>query len=816
VRFIRVPFLWLIPVLIGTNGQAADSGNAAANFHAKIKPLLTKYCFDCHADGVNKGRVAFDEFANDAELLAKRELWLAALKNVRAGVMPPLEEDNPRPTPAEIAQLSDWIKFEAFGLDPAHPDPGRVTVKRLNRVEYRNTIRDLMGIDFNSEVEFPSDDTGNGFDNIADVLTISPLLLEKYLQAAEVIVETAVPKVAALMAEQAATGKEFRGPEGNRNGEQMSVTQAAKVFRTFSAPETDTYRVAIELEAKGSFDFDPGRCQVICRIDGAERFSEEVRWEQRKTIRHQFDVTWSAGKHVVSFEIVPLAPMASRVEVKGSDATQTKTRVEVRIASVQVQGPLSERHWRKPANHARFFPKGPAPSESAARDQYARELLDGFALRAFRRPVDAERVDKLVRIARHIYERDGKTFEEGIGRAMMAVLASPRFIFRLEPPAASDAREKFPWIDEYALASRLSYFLWSTMPDDELFRRAAQGALRRELQPQVTRMLADPRAQGLVRNFTGQWLQARDVEFVPINARAVLGLTAVPNKDGRVEFDSALRKLMRAETEMFFSHLLTEDRSVLELINGDYTFLNERLAKHYGVPNVVGDEMRLVKLAADSPRGGVLTQGTVLAVTSNPTRTSPVKRGLFILENFLGTPPPPPPPDVPALEEAQTLVQGRKPTPREMLAAHAADKLCHCCHARMDPLGFGLENFNALGGWRDTDEQQPIEVAGRLITGEKFENVRALKQILANDRRTDFYHCLSEKLFTYALGRGVEYYDTPTIDELVERLHRESGRLSVLILGIIESAAFQKERRPTPISTNVSLATPPSSSANPN
>jgi hypothetical protein len=332
------------------------------------------------------------------------------------------------------------------------------------------------------------------------------------------------------------------------------------------------------------------------------------------------------------------------------------------------------------------------------------------------------------------------------------------------------------------------------MPDEELLQLAAKRGLRRDLQPQVERMLRDPRAQAFIRNFTGQWLQVRDVEFVPINARVVLGPDAPRNRDNRIEFDGPMRRLMRSETERYFEHIIRGDRSVLELLDSDYTFLNAQLARHYGVPGVEGDELRLVKLPAESPRGGVLTQGAILAVTSNPTRTSPVKRGLFVLENILGTPTPPPPPDVPDLEESRKEFGGREPKLSEMLALHRSNRLCNSCHSRMDPLGLAFENFNALGGWRDTEAQQPIDPSGQLITGEAFGNVRELKRILVRERQTDFYRCLTEKLLTYALGRGLDYHDVHAVDQIVERLARTDGRISALLLGVIESTPFQKQR----------------------
>lgn len=790
----------LVAALLGAVPPAwAD---AAASYHQKISPLLSKYCYDCHGNGLNKGNVTLDDFNSDTDMLARRDLWLAALKNVRSGLMPPLEEGAPRPTAEEAKLLGDWIKYEAFGTYPLNPDPGRVRPRRLNRSEYRHTIRDLMGFDFNSEVEFPPDDSGNGFDNNGDVLTVSPLLLEKYLAAAELIVERAVPKVSKVMRERVVTGKEFRAENGGASGEQLNARKATKVAKSFTVEQADRYRISVELEVRGTFDFDASRCRLIGRVNGEQQFVEEIAWSERRTLKHEFEVNWVPGRQVVSFEVVPLPPAGAAAQEEAARAGNRPqsvpgpTNVTMRIGTVTVRGPLSPEHWLPPENYARFFSGGPAPADLAGRDRYARQLLYDFATKAYRRPADAAKVEQLVGLARQFYAQPGKTFEEGISRAYMAVLASPRFLFRLELPETAPATERFVHLDEYSLASRLSYFLWSTMPDEELFRLADNHELRSNLRAQVQRMLKDAKAQALVRNFTGQWLQARDVESVPINARAVLGGNARPNRDGRVEFDGAFRKLMRSETEMYFEHLIRADRSIAELVDSDYTFLNERLATHYGVPGVTGDELRLVHLPPGSPRGGILTQGTILAVTSNPTRTSPVKRGLFILDNILGTPPPPPPPNVPDLEESKKEFKGREPQLSEMLAVHRTNKLCFSCHARMDPLGLALENFNALGGWRDTEAGQPIDGSGQLITGEKFGDVRALKRVIASERRSDLYRCLTEKMLTYALGRGLDYFDAHTVEAITADLLANEGRMSVLLMGVVESPAFQKQRAP--------------------
>jgi len=429
----------------------------------------------------------------------------------------------------------------------------------------------------------------------------------------------------------------------------------------------------------------------------------------------------------------------------------------------------------------------------------------------------------------------GNTFESGVAQAMVAVLASPRFIFREEGTLALQPGQVNPLLDEYALASRLSYFLWSSMPDEELFRLAAAGQLRAQLPAQLGRMLADPRAGEFVRNFTGQWLEARDIANVQIEPLAIhlrehpepeleaamarfrqingirpelrtpeqktelekIRETVVPVfRAPKPQLTYSLRRAMQQETELVFAHILKEDRSLVELIESDYTFLNEDLARHYGIAGVTGPEMRKVMLPPDSPRGGVLTQGTILAVTSNPTRTSPVKRGVFILDAILGTRPPPPPPNIPALEDAASPEKLRQMSLRENLALHATNKMCASCHSRMDPLGLALENFNALGMWRDAELNRPIDPSGQLITGESFANIRELKHILATAHRRDFYYCFSQKLLTYALGRSLEYYDTETVDRLVSQLEEAGGRPSALLQGIVNSAPFQQRRAP--------------------
>jgi hypothetical protein len=716
------------------------------------------------------------------------------LKNVRSGIMPPAKK--PRPSDKEIRVLSDWIKRDVFGLDPEDPDPGRVTIRRLNRVEYRNTIRDLTGFDFKTEEEFPPDDTGYGFDTIGDVLSISPLLLEKYMQAAETIVTAAVPTVARLIPERSYRGAEFRGTEAGASGDRLTFYKKAKVSRLYTADADGDYRLALELAVQGAFNFDPGRCTVVFKLDDHELLRETYSWQDGKTYRYSFQQHLAPGDHRLSFEIEPLTPAEKR-----------KSSVDVRVFSLKLQGPLDPKHWVRPRNYERFFPKGEPPAPTPDRRRYAREILGQFATRAFRRPVDDRTLDRLVAIAAGTYSQPGMRFEQGVARAMVAVLASPRFVLRVEDvdSKGGPSARKHAYIDEYSLASRLSYLLWSTMPDGELSQLAERGELRKNLAREVKRLREDPRCESLTRNFVGQWLQVRDVEGFSINTRAVLRQEG--GNRPRIDLNSDLRRAMRRETEMLFAAIAREDKSVLDLIDCDYTFLNSRLAQLYGIKGVSGNEMRKVAIPKDSNRGGVLTQAAVLLVTSNPTRTSPVKRGQFILDNLLGSPAPPPPAVVPALEDSKKEFKGREPTVRELMALHRSKPLCSSCHARMDPLGLALENFNALGLWRDKERGQPIDATGQLITGESFRDVRDFKHIIKEQHRLDFYRCLTEKLLTYALGRGLDYNDVETVDRIVEQLDREGGRFSALLMGVIESAPFQKVRRGSALAGGSKLGT---------
>ncbi|MFM7207379.1 MAG: DUF1592 domain-containing protein [Planctomycetaceae bacterium] len=618
------------------------------------------HCGGCHFDGAAEGGLALDTMLDSLGAGPTpadgpdHDAWMAVRRNLTAEIMPPAEE--PRPAAGDRRSLIEFVDRTVFGLDPARPDPGHVVLRRLNRGEYAHTIRDLTGLDLDVAAELPADDSGYGFDTIGDVLSMSPLLVEKYLavagQVAEAVVDEATPE---------------RSPAGR-----------------------------------------------------ARSYPPAVR---------------------------------------------------------------------------RVFAAGPPPEDPVTRPAHLRATVTQLAARAFRGRSDDAAVDQLVAVAEDAIAAPGGSFEAGVAEALAAMLSAPRFLFRIEttgpdvslggatPPAAVP-------LDDVALASRLSYFLWSSMPDDELLALAAAGRLHDERARQVDRLVADRRCDRFVADFVGQWLRTRDIEGLAFDLRQILGDR--PRVSGERVFGDRIRRAMRQETEMLVAHLLRSNRPATDLLVGRDTFLNGPLARFYGIDDVFGPEMQLVTLPGDTPRGGLLGHGSFLTVTSNPTRTSPVKRGQFILDTLLGTPAPPPPPGVPPLEAASAQAGGH-PSMRDLMAAHRRDPLCASCHARMDPLGLALERYDAIGRWRD-DAGDELDTSGRLITGEPFADARELAAVIAGPRRRDFHRCLAEKLLTYALGRGLECCDGPVVDTMVERMEREGGGLGTLVHAVCESVPFRMRR----------------------
>ena len=745
-----------------------------------IEPILVNYCFDCHGDGMDSGDFSMDDFESIEKHLDDFDVWFEIWKNVRSNLMPPAEK--PQMKTEEKEKILAFIESNVFKIDRENPDPGRVTIRRLNREEYRYSVKDLLGIDFKVEDVLPVDDTGYGFDTIGDVLSISPLLMEKYLEAATLVVEEAVPTDGPEIAEFRFDTKAFRDERSKDwSVDWMPFDHARKMQAKPWVKFDGEYEVRVDFRIRGSDDASSNTATLKLGVGDNELAERKLGWDnsERITLKGKTSLTKGDGK---------LFWIATET---GEPPLEDEEKLAIDVESIRIIGPLDGSQKEYPSSARHVFSEGAPPADEAHRDPYREAILRKFATRAFRRPVDEETLGRLVALARQVDQQPGNGFEDGVAEAITAILVSPRFLMRAEIQPEPDNPGKIVPIDEYSLASRLSYFLWSSIPDEELLRLAGEGKLRENLRPQVDRMLEDEKSQRFVTNFVGQWLQARDVETQGFDERRILGERDLGK--ARKIFNGRLRQSMRLESEAFFAHVLHENRPATELLTASYTFLNETLADWYQVEGVKGSEMRKVDLPKDSKRGGLLNQATFLIVTSNPTRTSPVKRGLFVLENFLATPAPPPAPDVPPLEAS---AQGKnKELPlREILKIHAEQKLCASCHARMDPIGLALENFNALGMWRDDENGHDIDTSGQLMTGEKFKDARELSSILATARKGDFHRAITEKLMTYAVGRGVEYFDAPTIDGVVSAAEKEGGSLRHILYGIIESAPFQKRR----------------------
>ena len=752
----------------------------AATYTKEIVPLLEKYCYDCHGDGEAKGKFSMDAFEDLPAHLSNRKHWLPVWQNLRSQVMPPSDKD--QPSVEEKKKLAAWIEKDVFKLDPNNPDPGRVTIRRLNRTEYQNAVYDLLGVEYDTREVFPPDDTGYGFDNIGAVLSMSPLLMEKYVAAADEVVALALPAGAAAQVPRVAMdGKNFKASGDPKiTGSWLPFSKTQKVSLSQDILWDGDYQVEVEYSIHGASEATTDEAQLEVSAAGSKVGDASLSWDQRRVIELTGKVPLKKGRQTFEISISPKRrPLAGEEELF------------LKIQRVIVQGPLGGTQKEFAKGYRMIFVDGPAPEDTGGRERYARKIMRSFVSRAFRKPLDDQTINRLIAIVNEISREPGKTFQDGIKQAIATCLASPRFLFRVEIQPEPNNPAKIVSLDEYSLAARLSFFIWGSVPDDELLSLAFNTKLRANLSAQVDRMLKDPRSQRLVQNFVGQWLQARDVETVPIVAKSILGTAT--NREAAKQFDPRLRSDMQRETEMLFDFVLRQNRPAEELISARYSFLNERLAKFYGIEGVAGEDFQPVDLTDHPERGGLLTQGTFLMVTSNATRTSAVKRGLFVLDNLLGTPPPPPPPNIPKLEDAASPGNAH-PTQREMMEIHRKKPECRSCHARMDPIGLGLENYSALGQFRTKEYDKPIDASGKLLTGEQFADIGTLKAIIAEKRKPDLYRTIAEKLLTYAIGRGVEYYDATTIDGLTARMTKNGGKLRELIQGIVESAPFQKRR----------------------
>lgn len=753
--------------LSGASGPSrAKSGASlgAISYEKQVIPLLQKYCYGCHGNGKKKGDLSLDPYKLETDATKDLPTWEKILQNIKTHTMPP--DDKPQPSLAEMEMMARWIETRVFNCDCEHPDPGRVTLRRLNRAEYNNTIRDLVGVNFQPADDFPADDSGYGFDNIGDVLSVPPVLLEKYLAAAETILESAIvtedPAKARLKRFEA-DRLEGSAPGEGVDGGGRRLAREGDLFVNFNFPQAGEY--ALRASAYGE-QFGPEPPRMTFRLAGKELQTFDVPVEAGGAKVYEVRLNVAAGTNRFA-----AAYINNLVDNTNKDRKKRGDRNLV-IDYLEIAGPLDVPLPPKPETHRRIFFREPAPTNQT---EYAREIIARFAKRAFRRPVNADEVNRLAAFV-GLAMKQGDSFERGVQLALQAVLVSPHFLFRGElQPEPNNPAAVFP-VDEFALASRLSYFLWSSMPDEELLALAEKGRLQRNLEAQVRRMLKDPKSQALVENFGGQWLQLRNLRI------------ATPDAKTFPDYDDELRAAMQRETEAFFENVIRHDRSVLDFLNADYTFVNERLARHYGFKGVKGGEFRRVSLKGTG-RAGVLTQGAILTLTSNPTRTSPVKRGKYVLENILGTPPPPPPPDVPELKE--TKLSGSL---RQRMEQHRENPTCASCHARMDPIGFGFENFDGIGAWRSKDGESSIDPSGQLVSGESFKGSADLAAMLVKRKRDEFVRCLSEKLLTYALGRGLEFYDKCALDQIGQGVERKGYRFSGLVLEVVRSVPFQQRR----------------------
>ena len=814
---VLLSFIWFVMWAPVRQAQKVQTTKA---FEKTVLPFLAENCYMCHNAKRQSGGLNLESYQTTTSVSQDREKWEYVLQKLRGGEMPP--PGVPRPNEAETQTVIRWIESEFNRLDQqAKPDPGRVTARRLNRSEYNNTVRDLLGVNFRPADDFPQDDSGYGFDNIGDVLSLSPVLMEKYLTAAERVARTAVfgpDQLKPTLVRHLPPGRRIISstkPLFEYDTTGLSLPNATHVTHHF--PVDGEYVIRIVLGGVRPAGSEPlqiglwidGRQAEVANFDseGIASFSDDR--QDFGGMKQEFRTKVPAGDHWVAgsimnlyeglppsyqgpnpskrpappppkFRVPPGLPPERLAEFKKRFEARIAEKVpvnEARIGSLEILGPYAQVKGASAESLKKIYACGHLDGNH--QPGCARKIVSGLALRAYRRPVTPPEVERLLSLVSLAQQR-GDSFEEGICLSLQAMLVSPDFLFRIEKDRAPETADAAQPISQYELASRLSYFLWSSMPDDELLHCADQGVLRRPavLAAQVKRMLKDPKSRALVENFGGQWLELRKLESVK------------PDRQRFPEFDEYLRQSMRRETESFFDYIVREDRSILDFIDGDYSFINERLAQFYHIPGVAGPQFRKVMLTGNAERGGILTQASILTVSSYATRTSPVLRGKWILENILNAPPPPPPPGVPNLDETKV---GSSASLRQQLEEHRKNTTCASCHSRMDPLGFGLENFDAIGAWRTEDGKFPIDSSGTLPDGRSFKGPLELKSIVKGDREA-FAACLTEKLLTYALGRGLERYDRPTIKKIAGGIAADNYRFSSLVMEIVKSLPFQMRR----------------------
>lgn len=735
----------------------------AAGFEKNVKPLLKNTCSGCHNASVTSGGVNLVPYMEPATVTEDRAAWEKIAQKIESGEMPPAGV--PRPSQAQVTALLGFVRSEFAKADAnVKPDPGRVTARRLNRNEYRNTIRDLLSVNFRADHDFPTDDSGYGFDNISDILTISPVLMEKYLNAAEAISSRAMGA----------------DPLPKKPLEITADLKTNTLRRLDFSTVEASHRVDFDGEYIVRFGF-PGERSADAKpvkmgffMDGQLLQSIDVETKPSKLVYFnpfsdgEIRLVLPEGDHV--FRAAFLNDDFVKTFSNPKDAYNDKKNKF--IGSITFVGPFPAKVEK--ASRKRILICDPKTAGNAC----VEKIVANLAHHAYRRPVSKAEVAALMKFVA-MAKAQGQSTEQGIQLALEAMLVSPEFLFRVERDPNPTDPEKIHRVSDVELASRLSYFLWSSMPDDELLAAAETGKLKDPaiLDAQVKRMMTDKKAGAFADNFAGQWLEIRNLDSVK------------PDPVKFPAFTPELKDAMRTETSMFFQHVLAENRPISDFIDAKYTFLNQNLAEYYGIKDVKGPDFRKVDLASDE-RGGILTNASVLTVSSYPSRTSPTIRGKYVLNNILGTPPPPPPPDVPALDDAKV---GSEVSLRKQLEAHRNNPVCASCHSKMDVLGFGLENYDAIGKWRTMDGKFPIEVSGTMPNGKSFKTGAEMRTVLL-ESMPQVARCLTEKIMTYALGRGMQPYDNRSLDQINRTLAGDGYKFQTLIYEVVRSLPFQSRR----------------------
>ena len=781
------------------------------------RALLNQYCVTCHNEQLRTAGLVLAKL-DVANVSEGAETWEKVIGKLRTGAMPPV--GMPRPDKATYDAFATYLETALDHAAVAKPNPGRVAVHRLNRAEYTNAIRDLLATDVDVESLLPVDDSGYGFDNIADVLSVSPMLLVRYISAAGKVTRLAIGDpnilpnletydVPYLLTQDERMSEDLpfgsRGGVAIRHNFLLDGEYLIKIRLQRAGIEHDRQIIGLSEPHQLDVRLDGARIKLFTvggeqaennesatgtsNPSGKKKFGYDYRSADKADANLEIRFAAKAGTRLVGVNFLndaweregvldsPLAEfrLLDKSSEGRSDSPGTKEDAPA-VAQVSISGPYNSKGLGETPGRRKVFVCRPA--NSADELPCATKILSGLARSAYRRPVTEGDIQALLNLYK-VGRKEGG-FEAGIGMALQRILVSPEFLFRIEHDPASVAPGAAYRISDLELASRLSFFLWSSVPDSQLLNLAAAGKLKEPavLEQQVRRMLADSRSNALVTNFFGQWLYLRNMPGVH------------PDQDAFPEFDENLRVAFEQETQLFLESNLREDRSVLDLLNADYTFVNERLARFYGIPNIYGSHFRRVSLEGHQERRGLLGQGSILTVTSYANRTSPTIRGKWLLTNVLGTPPPPPPPNVPSLKEDATS-NGRILTMRERMEQHRDNPACAVCHAQMDPLGFALENFNGVGEWRTASEAgNPVDASGVLPSGVKFNGPSELRKVLLSHPE-QFANTVTDRLLTYALGRGVEYYDQPSIRKITREAASNNYKWSSLILGIVNSVPFQ-------------------------